>query len=128
MWSDDLSTILSGILEDNPRVLRHFNDGRGEVPVIVRILVKDKLGAVPATPRQTEAFLASFLSTKVDWILDFQGVSQLTDAFIEGFFLKLADSYGAEVFTRRLTWINLRHSDQLRLHQRIKDHLAQKAN
>jgi hypothetical protein len=92
--------------------------------MIARISIKDKLGSTPATPRQTEALLESFLAAKVDWILDFTGITQLTDSFVEGFFIKIVGLKGAKVFERKLTWVNLSHTLQIELHRKIQDALA----
>ncbi len=80
-----------------------------------RIAVQDKLGIHPGTSKQAAAFLDLFMRSRLPWILDFTGVQILTPQFLEGFFGKLAESFGPELFQKRLTWVNLEASLQREL-------------
>jgi hypothetical protein len=88
--------------------------------MIKRIRILDAFGPRPATSKQARHFHSLFLDSKVDWLLDFTGVEELTPAFEEEFFLALADRFGPDVFARRLTWVQLASPLQRALHAAIQ--------
>lgn len=88
-----------------------------------RVAVLEKLGSKPGTERQTAAFLALFLDSKVPWILDFTGVESLTPEFVEGFFGKAVELLGPELFQRRLSWIKLEAKSQRALHAYLQERI-----
>jgi hypothetical protein len=88
--------------------------------MIKPIRVLDMLGRHPATKKQARHLLMLFLDSKLDWILDFTGVEDLTPVFQEEFFGSLADQFGADIFKRRLTWVHLGSEQQRALHSLIQ--------
>lgn len=91
--------------------------------MIKQIRILDMLGPRPGTPKQARYLLKLFIDSKVDWVLDFNGVEGLTPVFQEEFFGGLVDQFGATLFDRRLTWVHLENKSQRALHAFLQERL-----
>jgi hypothetical protein len=95
--------------------------------MIKLIKVVELVGPRPGPARQATQLYRLFLQSRIDWVLDFEGVEEMTPRFREEFFGKLADQFGPSLFAqpeRRLTWKNLETKLHRELHAFLKARLA----